>query len=95
MMEMKRTKPIVVDLDAHAIGRRIRAARKSRGWKAKTLAEVTGLALGTITAFESGCRLPSRDSAIRLAVALNHRLDWLLLGKGIRKTRTGVGRRRS
>jgi transcriptional regulator with XRE-family HTH domain len=72
-------------LDARAIGRRIRAARKALGWSLSDFSRVTGLAVGTVAAFECGARVPRLDSAIRMALALRRKLDWLVRGKGRRK----------
>lgn len=74
-------KPIVIPaLDARAIGLRCRRARKERGWSLEDLAFKTGLAYSTIASIECAARIPERDSAVAIAVALNRKLDWLLLG---------------
>lgn len=67
--------------DAKAIGRRLRSARRSYGWSVEDLARAAGLSAYTVQSFETGWRVPSRDSAIRLALASRRKLDWLLLGQ--------------
>lgn len=70
-----------VSLDPRAIGQRVRDARKGWGWTIEELGDVAGLAKNTVAAIECGSRIPSRESAIVLALALRRKLDWLLLGK--------------
>lgn len=48
------------------------------------LAQIAGLPYGTLSAYESGHRVPMRDQAIRLSLTLNRSLDFILLGKGER-----------
>lgn len=43
-----------VTLDRKAIGERIAAARKARGWKQKQLAEAMGLSEACIVGWENG-----------------------------------------
>ena len=75
-------KPIALPvLDAKAIGRRIRETRKARFWSIDDLCDKTGIRRGTLGVFESGCRVPNRDNAVRLAIALRRTVDWLLLGR--------------
>ena len=88
----QRRKPIKMPrLSAKAIGRRIRACRQlvGRDWSMRELGRVASLPYGTVSAFECGARIPSRDSAVRLALALGITIDFLLLGK-----RAGKGRKK-
>jgi len=67
--------------DAKAIGLRIRAARKSRGWRMRDLGEMVGVAKSTVSCWESGLRVPHTWSMmIRLCHALRRSSDWLLYG---------------
>ena len=67
--------------DAKAIGLRIRAARKSRGWKLKDLADAVGRAKSSVSCWESGLRIPSTWAVlIRLCHALRRSSDWLVYG---------------
>lgn len=75
-------------LSAKAIGRRIRTVQRRLFWSSADLARVADMPIGTLGAFQCGCRLPSRDSAVRLALALGLTLDFLLLGKHSGKGKT-------
>ena len=67
--------------DAVAIGLRIRAARKSRGWKLKDLADAVGVAKSSVSCWESGLRVPHTwMRLIRLCFALRRSSDWLVYG---------------
>jgi len=67
-------------LDPVAIGRRVREARKARGWRQYDLAMVSGIDRRVVGAIEIGIRVPSRDAGIGLAVALRRSLEWLYFG---------------
>jgi len=67
--------------DAKAIGLRIRAARKSRGWRIRDLAEAVGVAKSSVSCWESGLRVPHTwMRLIRLCHALRRSSDWLVYG---------------
>jgi DNA-binding XRE family transcriptional regulator len=75
----------VPPLDALAIGRRIRRARlQERFYDLRQLAQVSGIGYSTLSSYEHGHRVPCMLSAIKLARALRHRVDYLLFG--LRKT---------
>ena len=76
-------------LSPKAIGRRIRECRQRTGreWSMRDLARVAGMPYGTLSAFETGHRVPNRSSSIRLVLALGVTLDFLLLGKHAGKGR--------
>lgn len=57
-----------------AIGARVRAARKERGWTPDALAKKVGLATQTILAIERGAMMPNIMTLEELAFALNVRL---------------------
>lgn len=75
---------IRVGFDPVAIGDRIRRARKLRGWRMKDLAKATGLSKGMIGCYECGCRTPRLETMVRIAVALQRKLDYLVRGLGVR-----------
>lgn len=68
-------------LSASVIGRRIVAARKALGWTREDLSRVARIPRPTITGYETGHSVPMRDQSIRLALALELSLDWLLMGR--------------
>ena len=80
-------------LDARAIGARIASARRSYRWTQARLAELVGMKENTVSNWEGGWRVPQRDTLVALSIVLRRSIDFLLLGKGTRKTRTGLGRR--
>jgi len=67
-------------LDAVAIGERIRKARRKRGWFQNDLAGKIGTSSAVVSLWETGRRVPPRDAAIALAVALRRSLEWLFYG---------------
>jgi transcriptional regulator with XRE-family HTH domain len=69
-----------VPLDAKAIGRRIAATRRRRGWTQRQLAERVGVRENTVALYEGGWRVPSRDALIGLGLAMRRKIDWLLFG---------------
>lgn len=94
---LKTKAPVTVDFDRKAIGKRIAAARRHRGWRQRDLADAIGVALGTVVAWECGVRLPERTKVLaRLAKALRRKVDWLLLGGattgGVVVHRSGIRR---
>jgi transcriptional regulator with XRE-family HTH domain len=78
-MILDRTKAHRVELDCKAVGRSIAAARRSRGWTQKNLAEAMGQSLGCIVGWENGLRLPQTRYLGTLANLLQRSLDHLLL----------------
>jgi len=79
-MANKRKQPAAITLDPVAIGRRLRVTRCKRGWRQVDLANASGVNAGVIGAIEVGLRVPSRDAAIGLAVALRRSIEWILFG---------------
>jgi len=79
-MANRRKRPVQIELDAQAIGARIRRLRLARGWYQRDLAKASGVHLAVIGAIERGLRVPSRDAAIALAVALRRSLNYLYFG---------------
>jgi transcriptional regulator with XRE-family HTH domain len=74
-----RTKAHRVELDCKAVGRSIAAARRSRGWTQKELAEAGGFSWHTVVGWENGLRLPRTAYLGTLANLLRRSLDWLVL----------------
>lgn len=67
--------------DAKAIGLRIRAARKSRSWKIRDLAEAVGRSESSVACWECGARVPQTwTMLIRLCHALRRTPEHLLMG---------------
>jgi DNA-binding XRE family transcriptional regulator len=75
-MILDRTKPHRVELDCKAVGRSIAAARRSRGWTQKELAEAGGFSWHTVVGWENGLRLPqTRYLAVQRKVTIQTRAD--------------------
>ena len=89
---MRPKEPITFKPDARAIGQRIRATRKARGWTLANLARVIGYSKGILATWECGCRVPSRDALIKLSLALRRTIQWIVLGHGDRESH-GCGAR--
>ncbi len=66
-----------MDISNIVMGQRVRAARRSRGMKADTLAEAVGVAVESIGHIECGARRPSLVTLFRIAETLNVSLDYL------------------
>ena len=78
-MIAERTKAHRVELDCKVVGRSIAAARRSRGWTQKELAEAMGVSWHTIVGWENGVRLPATRYWGTLANLLRRSLDHLVL----------------
>ena len=68
-------------LNAKAIGKRMRKARKSRGWNLYDMQGVTGIPRMTLACYECGARVPILRNAVTISRILRRKLDWLILGK--------------
>ena len=53
-------------------------ARKARNMSQRQLAEAADLSSGSVSAYEKGIKIPTVDSAGKIAAALGVSLDWLL-----------------
>lgn len=62
-------------LNGSAIGQRIRDLRLKRGWTQRDLANMTRINVSVVSLIEHGHRLPQRDAAIALAVALHRSIE--------------------
>ena len=56
-----------------ALGRRIRLARTERGWTLKELSESSGVSVSQLSSIERGAHLPSVESLLSIAEALESR----------------------
>ncbi|MEM8757992.1 MAG: response regulator [Planctomycetota bacterium] len=62
-----------------ALGQRIRVARTERGWTLKELSEASGVSVSQLSAIERGTHLPSLESLVLVAGALETSpSEWLL-----------------
>ncbi len=62
----------------HELGRRVRLARTDRGWTLKELSEASGLSVSQLSAVERGAHLPSMESLLSIAQAMEERPSaWL------------------
>ena len=60
------------------LGRQIRLARADRGWTLKELSESSGVSVSQLSSIERGTHLPSLDSLVLIALALQHNpSEWL------------------
>ena len=60
------------------LGRRIRLARTERGWTLKELSEASRVSVSQLSSIERGAHLPSLESLLSVAVALESRpSSWL------------------
>jgi DNA-binding response OmpR family regulator len=60
------------------LGRQIRLARTERGWTLRDLSESSGVSVSQLSSIERGAHLPSIESLLAIAVALDHRpSSWL------------------
>ncbi len=61
-----------------SLGRQIRVARTERGWTLKDLCEASGVSVSQLSSIERGAHLPSLESLIAIASALDQKAgDWL------------------
>ncbi len=68
-------------IDRRAVGLRIRAARKTRGWYLADLAKVTGVKRSTIANYECGTRIPVTENLLLISIALRRTMAFLLTGR--------------
>ena len=59
------------------LGRRIRLARAEKGWTLKELSEGSSVSVSQLSSIERGAHLPSVESMLAIALALDHKpSDW-------------------
>jgi CheY-like chemotaxis protein/DNA-binding XRE family transcriptional regulator len=62
----------------HELGRQIRLARTERGWTLKDLSETCGISVSQLSSVERGSHLPSIESLLAIAGALDRKASgWL------------------
>lgn len=62
----------------HELGRQIRLARTERSWTLKDLSESSGVSVSQLSSIERGAHLPSLESLLSVATALEcNPSDWL------------------
>jgi len=66
------------DIDYIALGKRIRATRKSQGITQEKLGEICSLSTAHIGHIERGTRIPSLETLYRIATELKVSMDYLL-----------------
>lgn len=67
-----------IDRLRHELGRQIRIARTERGWTLRDLSEACALSVSQLSSIERGSHLPSVESLIGIAQALERRpSEWL------------------
>ncbi len=63
----------------HELGRRIRLARTDHNWTLKDLSEHSGVSVSQLSSIERGAHLPSIESLVAIAAALQQRpSEWLI-----------------
>jgi len=65
--------------DTSTVGRRLKAARESRGLSATAAAKLADTDKGTWWRYEHDARLPSLDKLMAFARATGYTLDWLAM----------------
>jgi len=65
-------------MDYHRIGKRIQELRKHRGYTQEALAEAADLSASYLSHIERAAKKASLESLVRLAVALETSVEWLL-----------------
>lgn len=62
----------------NALGRQIRLARTERGWTLRDLSDASGVSVSQLSSIERGAHLPSVESLLSIALALEHKPSaWL------------------
>lgn len=64
-------------MDAYLFPQRLRICRKRKGISCCVLSELCGLSTSTVARYENRERIPSIETAVELANALDVSLDWL------------------
>ena len=54
-----------------SLGRQIRLARTERGWTLKEMSEASGVSVSQLSSIERGAHLPSLESLLSVATALD------------------------
>lgn len=79
---IEHTRPIAMpEIDRKAMGMRIQVLRLHRRWTQRALARAIGMSEQSVSNWEGGFNVPSRDNLVRLSSALGRTMDYLLLGR--------------
>lgn len=65
-----------------ALGRQVRLARTERGWTLRDLSEACGISVSQLSSIERGAHLPSVESLLTIALALEQKPSAWLEGAG-------------
>ncbi len=65
------------------LGKHIRLARTERGWTLKELSESSGVSVSQLSSIERGAHLPSLESLLAIATALDAKPSEWFLGAGL------------
>jgi transcriptional regulator with XRE-family HTH domain len=71
------------------LGKRLKDARRAKGWTQQELAERTGLTAAFLSYLENGSRSGSLESLVKLAEALSLEPESLMGGKGLKEPKAG------
>jgi transcriptional regulator with XRE-family HTH domain len=69
---------VIYLFDKNEFAKRLKTARENKGLKQKELAKELNIVAQTLSAYETGLKLPTLENAVALAEKLNVSLDWLL-----------------
>lgn len=65
------------------LGRQVRLARTAKSWTLKDLSESSGISVSQLSSIERGAHLPSLESLVRIAHALDERPSRWLIAAGL------------
>lgn len=65
------------------LGRQVRLARTQRGWTLKDLSEASGVSVSQLSSIERGAHLPSVESLLAIAIALDAKASAWLSAAGL------------
>lgn len=65
------------------LGRQVRLARTAKSWTLKDLSESSGISVSQLSSIERGAHLPSLESLVRIADALDERPSCWLIAAGL------------
>ena len=65
------------------LGRQVRLARTAKSWTLKDLSESSGISVSQLSSIERGAHLPSLESLVRIADALDERPSRWLIAAGL------------
>lgn len=68
-------------LRAEEIGKRIKEKQIELGYRQKEIIEKTGISKAAISNYINGSRVPDTESILKLSIALETTIEWLLTGK--------------